>query len=267
MSSPKGAPMTGQPAKQQEPKNLFEKYLQEYPQDNPYFCGIIFDPISKNVKKFMQKYPLPASDIGTSGNKVDLEKHWRDLFISDVRGSLVWDAEHGNPELFKAVRSLDSFYDKFSVEQHDQAIATKAVEEYKREISTGESACFTIHAELRAEVVEILRKAGCSCIAARVLEETMPDYHLSYIKETDEIVAQAVAKAISEDRKRPRPPCEECVYQKQAAEAREKVLKELDDLLRNPPIESRLTYESLSWVEKQIDTLRSTTNPGDTPKN
>lgn len=42
-----------------------------------------------------------------------------------------------------------------------------------------------------------------------------------------------------------------------ARKAREKVLDDLDNKLRNPPQESKLTYESLSWVEAQIESLRS----------
>ena len=136
--------MTGQPAKQQprSPKRIYlktakpEDFIDIQIQDWIEGLGMVSCHYEANLVKNYGRLicsRLPERDTSTSGN-TDLEKHWRDLFISDVRGSLVWDAKHGNPELFKAVRSLDSFYDKFTVEQHDAAIAAKAVEEYRKQI-------------------------------------------------------------------------------------------------------------------------------------
>ena len=56
------------------------------------------------------------------------DTHWRDLFVSDLRSSIKWDAEHGNPELFKAVVTLDKHYNTFSVEQHDKQVRDKVLE-------------------------------------------------------------------------------------------------------------------------------------------
>ena len=64
----------------------------------------------------------------------DLEKHWRDLFISDLVSLLEWDARHGNPELFKAVEILKKRYSLFTVEQHDLAVATAAAAKENKRI-------------------------------------------------------------------------------------------------------------------------------------
>jgi len=50
------------------------------------------------------------------------QNDYRDLFVSDLISIVKWDAEHGNPELFKAVNSLKQHYKTFAVEQHDIAI-------------------------------------------------------------------------------------------------------------------------------------------------
>ena len=57
------------------------------------------------------------------------DAHWRDLFVSDLRSSIKWDAEHGNPELFKVVVTLDKHYNTFSVEQHDKQVRDKVLDE------------------------------------------------------------------------------------------------------------------------------------------
>jgi hypothetical protein len=56
------------------------------------------------------------------------ETHWRDLFVSDLRSLITWDAEHGNPELFKAVVTLNKHYNTFSVEQHDKQERNKVLD-------------------------------------------------------------------------------------------------------------------------------------------
>ena len=56
------------------------------------------------------------------------DTHWRDLFVSDLRSSIKWDAEHGNPEMFKAVVTLDKHYNTFLVEQHDKQVRDKVPE-------------------------------------------------------------------------------------------------------------------------------------------
>ena len=59
------------------------------------------------------------------------DTHWRDLFVSDLRSLIKWDAEHGNPELFKAVVTLNKHYNTFSVEQHDKQVREKVLDELK----------------------------------------------------------------------------------------------------------------------------------------
>jgi hypothetical protein len=54
---------------------------------------------------------------------------------------------------------------------------------------------FSIGAGLRADVVETLRKAGCPCLAQQVLEETMPDFHVKYQKDIEEIKEQEARAA------------------------------------------------------------------------
>jgi hypothetical protein len=57
-----------------------------------------------------------------SSHQSERELYWRDLFVSDLRSLITWDAKRGNPELFKASNLLDNHYNKFTVEQHDNQI-------------------------------------------------------------------------------------------------------------------------------------------------
>lgn len=68
------------------------------------------------------KRPRPPCEECVYEHQRALKIHWRDLFISDLRGSLEWDANHGNPELFKAVKTLDDHYNKFTVDDHDNRV-------------------------------------------------------------------------------------------------------------------------------------------------
>ncbi len=61
--------MTPQPV-----TTLFDEYLKECPQDDPYFCGIISNPISKNVKKFLKSRPAPLTHDDT-GNCLIICRH------------------------------------------------------------------------------------------------------------------------------------------------------------------------------------------------
>jgi len=89
------------------------------------------------------------------------DAHWRDLFVSDLRSSIKWDAEHGNPELFKVVVTLDKHYNTFSVEQHDKQVRDKVLDELVKFFTIGWfSKSKTVPRDVLLGKLEELRQAG-----------------------------------------------------------------------------------------------------------
>jgi len=84
--------------------------------------------LDNEVFRYIQSYVGCASH---SDFQSERDTHWRDLFVSDLRSLIKWDAEHGNPELFKAVVTLNKHYNTFSVEQHDKQVREKVLDELK----------------------------------------------------------------------------------------------------------------------------------------
>ena len=82
----------------------------------------------QNLFSFRERRKEWAAGIQSRPYQSERDTHWRDLFVSDLRSSIKWDAEHGNPELFKAVVTLDKHYNTFSVEQHDKQVRDKVLE-------------------------------------------------------------------------------------------------------------------------------------------
>lgn len=79
---------------------------------------------SKKYKKLIQKIRSRKCNLA-----VEQELHWRDLFVSDLRSLIDWDARNGNPELFKAIAILDKQYNIFSVKRHDKQVQEKVLNE------------------------------------------------------------------------------------------------------------------------------------------
>ena len=67
------------------------------------------------------------------------QNDYRDLFVSDLIAIIKWDAEHGNPELFKAVNSLKQHYKSFTVEAHDATIRNATLDELETFVRTDHS--------------------------------------------------------------------------------------------------------------------------------
>jgi len=95
-------------------------------------------------------------------NQSERDAHWRDLFVSDLRSSIKWDAEHGNPELFKVVVTLDKHYNTFSVEQHDKQVRDKVLDEVIAKWREWHHAGYErpIQRETVVKLFEELRQAG-----------------------------------------------------------------------------------------------------------
>jgi len=81
--------------------------------------------------KIAEEGGFVLTNINHSDFQSERDTHWRDLFVSDLRSLIKWDAEHGNPELFKAVVTLNKHYNTFSVEQHDKQVREKVLDELK----------------------------------------------------------------------------------------------------------------------------------------
>ncbi|MFA6332963.1 MAG: hypothetical protein WCX22_08425 [Methanoregula sp.] len=96
---------------QQEPtgageQTLFDEYLKKYPQDAPYFDGLIHTPISKNVKRFLRSRPLTPADAPTGKSHI-----------------------YGYDDVKKCLSGYSG-----ALEAHDLAIATAAKAEERKRI-------------------------------------------------------------------------------------------------------------------------------------
>ena len=83
--------------------------------DKPTEIPCIFDS-RKEINFSRCPYTHPAAPV----------PDYRELFVSDLISLVRWDAEHGSPELFKAVHLIKQHYAKpFSeqLKEHDAAIA------------------------------------------------------------------------------------------------------------------------------------------------
>ena len=85
----------------------------------------------ENKESLKRLFDMQCGVMRSHPYQSERDAHWRDLFVSDLRSSIKWDAEHGNPELFKAVVTLNKHYNTFSVEQHDKQVREKVLDELK----------------------------------------------------------------------------------------------------------------------------------------
>ena len=123
-----------------------------------YACEVV----SRKMTKCFYEWVTKVGCASHSDFQCERDAHWRDLFVSDLRSSIKWDAEHGNPELFKVVVTLDKHYNTFSVEQHDKQVRDKVLDEVIAKWREWHHAGYErpIQRETVVKLFEELRQAG-----------------------------------------------------------------------------------------------------------